>query len=101
MRREGLVLTACACARLSVYFAVKLSVNVQAHNIRTYVHVHVFGFCRFCRMLAHAHAVDTRPSLCIIEGLGDSGLGTRLDLAIISAIRQKMQGQSPSINGRD
>ena len=31
---------------------------------------YVFGFCRFCRMLAHAHAVDTRPSLRIIEGLG-------------------------------
>ena len=37
MQREGLVLTACACARFSVYFAVKLSVNVQAHNIRTYL----------------------------------------------------------------
>ena len=36
MRREGLVSTACVCARFSVYFAVKLSVNVQAHNIRTY-----------------------------------------------------------------
>ena len=36
MRWEDLVSTACACARFSVYFAVKLSVNVQAHNIRTY-----------------------------------------------------------------
>ena len=31
MRREGLVSTACACAKFSVYFAVKLSINVQAH----------------------------------------------------------------------
>ena len=31
---------------------------------------YVFGFCRFCRMLAHAHAVNTRPSLRLIEGLG-------------------------------
>ena len=40
---------------------------------------YVFGFCRFCRLLAHAHAVDTRPSLSIIEGLG-----TRL---IVSMLR--------------
>ena len=39
---------------------------------------YVFGFCRFCRMLAHAHAVDTRPSLRIIEGLG-----TRLTLTLL------------------
>ena len=31
---------------------------------------YVLGFCRFCRMLVHAHAVDTRPSFRIIEGLG-------------------------------
>ena len=37
MRREGPVSTVCACARFSVYFAVKLSVNVQAHTIHTYL----------------------------------------------------------------
>ena len=42
---------------------------------------YVFGFCRFCRMLAHAHAVDTRPSLRIIEGLG-----TRLMHVMISVL---------------
>ena len=50
MRREGLVLTACACARFSVYFAVKLSVNVQAHNIRTYSDSADFAECSRMRM---------------------------------------------------
>ena len=45
MRREGLVSTACACARFSVYFAVKLTVNVQAHNIRTYSDSADFAEC--------------------------------------------------------
>ena len=66
MRREGLVSTACACIRFSVYFAVKLSVNVQAHNIRTYSDSADFAECSRMR----AHAVYTRPSLRIIEGLG-------------------------------
>ena len=74
MRREGLVSTACACARFSVYFAIKLSVNVQAHVFMhrvNYPYAFRFcRFCRFCRMLMHVRAVDTRPSLRIIEGLG-------------------------------
>ena len=36
MRREGLVSTACVCARFFVYFVVKLSVNVQAH---VFIHI--------------------------------------------------------------
>ena len=32
---------------------------------------------KYTENLAHAHAVDTRPSLCIIEGLG-----TRLENSI-------------------
>ena len=71
MWREGLVSTICACARFSVYFAVKFSVNVQAHVFMHRVnYLYAIGFFRFCRMLAHAHAVDTRPSLRIIENLG-------------------------------
>ena len=67
MQKEGLVSTACACTRFSIYFVVE------------------FGFCRFCRMLAHAHAVDTRPSLRIIEGLGTRLLAME---TLKSAMRQ-------------
>ena len=50
MRREGPVSTACACARFSIYFAVKLSVNVQAHNIHTYSDSADFAECSRMRM---------------------------------------------------
>ena len=50
MLREGLVSTACACTRFSVYFAIKLSVNVQAHNIRTYSDSADFAECSHMRM---------------------------------------------------
>ena len=64
MRREGLVST--ACARFSIYFAVKLSVNVKAHNIRTYSDSADFAECSHMRM----QSIPCRPSLRKIEGLG-------------------------------
>ena len=74
MLREGLVSTACACA----------SILPNLQNPNTY------GYCgrtctftdnftaKYTENLAHAHAVDTRPSsLRIIEGLGTRlGVGT-------------------------
>ena len=65
MQTEGLVSTACACA----------SILQNLQNPNTY------GYCGPVRLrtilrqsiqknLAHAHAVDTGPSLRIIEGLG-------------------------------
>ena len=81
MRREGLVSTACACARFSVYILCRKIVRKRTGPQYPYV----FGFCRFCRMFAHAHAVDTRPFLRIIEGLG-----TRLLQIVV--------GKTPQLN---
>ena len=68
MRKEGLVSTACTCASILQ--------NLQNPNTYGYcgpVHVRLRTILRqlkYMENLPHAHAVDTRPSLRIIEGLG-------------------------------
>ena len=65
MRREGLVSTACACASILQ--------NLQNPNMYRYcgpVRLRTILRQKYTESLAHVHAVDTRPSLRIIEGLG-------------------------------
>ena len=92
MQREGLVSTACACASILQ--------NLQNPNTYGYCILWACTFtdnftAKYMENLAHTHAVDTRPSLRIIEGLGTRLGGERtpgihcLHMHLISKISRK------------
>ena len=63
MRREGLVSTAWHARAFKI-----CRIRIRTDIVGLYVYGQFYG--KVYGNLAHAHAVDTRPSLRIIEGLG-------------------------------
>ena len=74
--KEGLVSTACACAVI-----IQILNNLITYGYRLYTFTDTFTV-KYTENVAHAHAVDTRPSPPSPQS---EGLGTRLVCYMIKA----------------